>query len=188
MNDNLAEPRVYVPNVLTPHPTLMLDTDFIPFDNSLPEYEIFYFDIKGKNSGSTTIHADISFPDCECFNFDFKPDPGELTSIVDSGIRKNVLSATNVNLPLEEDHYPLFAYVVWIFLSFLTYHVVPLNLLSFRNEDTIFDLGISNYHFPSLLLDVSHWCEIFMKFNVYPKLLNESLMEILSSSCSPMEQ
>nr|GEZ05122.1 reverse transcriptase domain-containing protein [Tanacetum cinerariifolium] len=185
MKANLAEPRVHVPNVLTIHPTLMLDSYFIPYDNSLPKYDIFYFDIEEKNIGSTTIHADNSFLDLECFNFDFKPDPGELTSIVDSGICENVLTATNVNLPLEEDHSPLFAYVVWIFLSFLTYPVVPPNLLSFKNKDTIFDPGISNYHFPSLLPDVSHRCETFMKFNVYPKLLNESSMEILSSS---MEQ
>nr|GEZ03884.1 hypothetical protein [Tanacetum cinerariifolium] len=188
MKDNLAESRVHVPNVLATHPTLMLDSDFIPFDNSLPEYEIFYFDIEEKNSGSTTIYADISLPDLECFNFNFKPDPGELTSIVDSGICENVLSATNVNLTPEEDHSLLFAYVVWIFLSFLTYPVVPLNLLSFMNEDTIFDPGIANYHFPSLLPDVSHRCETFMKFNVHPKLLNESPMEILFSSCSPMKQ
>nr|GEV13346.1 hypothetical protein [Tanacetum cinerariifolium] len=162
----ILKPRVHVPNVLTTHPTLMLDSDFIPSDNSLPEFEIFYFDIEEKNSGSTTIYADISLPDLECFNFNSKPDPGELTSIVDSGICKNVLSATNVNLLPEEDHSPLFAYVVWIFLSFLTYTMVPLNLLSYGNEDTIFDPGISNYHFLSLLPDVSHLSETFMKFNV----------------------
>nr|GFB15565.1 hypothetical protein [Tanacetum cinerariifolium] len=156
MKDNLAEPRVHVPNVLTTHPTLMLDSDFIPSDNSFLEFETFYFDIKKKNSGSTTIHADISLLDLECFNFDFKPDPSELTSIVDFEIRKNVPSATNVNLPPEEYHSPLFAYVVWIFLSFLTYPVVPPNLFSFGNEDTIFDLGITNYHFLSLFPDVSH--------------------------------
>nr|GFA24135.1 reverse transcriptase domain-containing protein [Tanacetum cinerariifolium] len=201
MKDNLEEPRVHVPKVLTTHPTLMLDSDFIPSDNSLPEYEIFFFDIKDKNSGSTTIHADISLldpecfnfkitpdPDPECFNFKITPDPGELTSIVDSGIRENVPSATNVNLPPEEDHSPLFAYVVWIFLSFLMYPVVPPNLLSFENEDTIFDPGIANYHFPSLLPDVSHRCKTFMKFNIYLKLLNESPMEILISYCSPMEK
>nr|GFA71609.1 hypothetical protein [Tanacetum cinerariifolium] len=168
MKDNLAEPRVYVPNVLTTHPTLMLDSDFIPSDNSLPEFEIFYFDINEKNSDSATIHADISLLDLECFNF--KPDLGELTSIVDSGIHENVPSATNVNLPPEKDHSSLFAYVVWIFLSFLTYPMVPPNLFSFGYEDTIFDPGIANYHFPSLLPDVSHQCEAFMKVNVYPKL------------------
>nr|GEU62907.1 reverse transcriptase domain-containing protein [Tanacetum cinerariifolium] len=96
-----------------------------------PKYEIFYFGIEEKISDNTTIHADISLPDLECFNFDLSP---------------------------------------------------------IRNEDTIFDPGISSYHFPSLLPDVSHRCENFMKFNVYPKLLNESPMEILSSSCSLMEQ
>nr|GEX60672.1 hypothetical protein [Tanacetum cinerariifolium] len=146
IKDNLAESRVHVPNVLTTHPTLMLDSYFIPSDISLPEYEIFYFDIEEKNNGSTTIHADISLSDLECFNFDFKSNSGELTSIVDFGIRENVPSATNVNLPLEEDHSPIFAY------------------------------------------DVSHQCETFMKFNVYLKLLNESPMEILSSSSSHMEQ
>nr|GEW04190.1 hypothetical protein [Tanacetum cinerariifolium] len=160
MKDNLAEPRVYVPNVLTTHPTLMLDLDFIPFDNSLPESEIFYINIKEKNNGSTTIHADISLP---------------------------YLESTNVNLPPEEDHSPLFAYVVWIFLSFLMYHVVPPYRLPSGNKDTIFDPGISNYHFPFLLPSVSHRCETFMKFNVYPKLLDESPMEILSSTCSPMD-
>nr|GEU55496.1 reverse transcriptase domain-containing protein [Tanacetum cinerariifolium] len=188
MKDNLAEPRVHVPNVLTTHPTLMLDSDFIPSDNSLLEFETFYFDIEEKNSGSTTIHVDISLSDLESFNFDFKPDPGELTSIVDSRICENVPSATNMNLPPEEDHSPLFAYVVWICIFFLTYPVVLPHLFSFGNEDTIFDPGIANYHFSSLLLDVSHLCETFMKLNVYPKLLNVSPMEILSSSCSLMEQ
>ncbi|GJW97331.1 hypothetical protein Tco_0179139 [Tanacetum coccineum] len=35
MEDILGEPRVHVPNVLPTHPTLMLDSDFIPSDNSL---------------------------------------------------------------------------------------------------------------------------------------------------------
>nr|GFD15546.1 hypothetical protein [Tanacetum cinerariifolium] len=59
----LAEPRVHVPNVLTTNPNLMLDSNFIPFDNSLPESENFYIDIEEKNSGSTTIHVDISLQD-----------------------------------------------------------------------------------------------------------------------------
>ncbi|GKC93612.1 hypothetical protein Tco_1159054, partial [Tanacetum coccineum] len=33
--DILGEPYVYVPNVLTTHPTLLLDLDFIPSDDSL---------------------------------------------------------------------------------------------------------------------------------------------------------
>nr|GEZ78361.1 hypothetical protein [Tanacetum cinerariifolium] len=139
MEDNLEEPRVHVPNVLPTHLTFMMDSNFIPSDNSLPESEIFYFDIEEKNSGSTTIHADISLPDFDHFHFKIEPDMGELTSIVDFGIRKNVLSITNVNLSLEDNQSPLFAYDVWIFLPFLTYPVALLYLPSSEYEDTIFD-------------------------------------------------
>nr|GEU71173.1 hypothetical protein [Tanacetum cinerariifolium] len=186
MKDNLGEPRVHVPNVLPTHPTLMLDLDFIPSDNSLPEFEIFCFDIEEKNSGSTTINADISHLDFGHFYFKIEPGPGELTSIVDSGIRENVLSATNVNLSLEDGQSPLFAYVVWIFLPFLTYPVAPPYLLSSGNKDAIFDPSISIYH--SLLSGVSHRSGTFMKFNVYVNHLNESPVEILSSTCSLMDQ
>nr|GFA05545.1 hypothetical protein [Tanacetum cinerariifolium] len=141
---------------------------------------------KEKNSGSTTIHADISLSVFDHFHFKIEPDPGELTSIVDFRIRENVLSATNVKLSPEDDQSPLFAYVVWIFLPFLTYPVAPPYLLSSWNEDTIFDPGISIYH--SFMPGVSHRSETFMKFNVYPNHLNESPMEILSSTCSPMDQ
>ncbi|GKD11061.1 hypothetical protein Tco_1190746 [Tanacetum coccineum] len=149
-------------------------------DLSLPDYKAFYVDndhFKEKSSGSTTTHADFSqydsfifdlsndqfppadrsdfnheefadelthimpLPELECFKFKIEPDPGDLTSI-DPGIRKNA-STTNVNVPLEDDQSSLFAYVVWIFLAFLTYPVVPPYLLSTGNEDTIFDPGIS---------------------------------------------
>ncbi|GJU90461.1 hypothetical protein Tco_1302884 [Tanacetum coccineum] len=106
----------------------------------------------------------MSLPNLECFKFKIEPDPGDLTSI-DPGIRKNV-STTNVNVPLEDDQSSLFAYVVWIFLAFLTYPVVPPYLLSTGNEDTIFDPGISSYH--SCMPDVSHRNGTFMKFNDCP--------------------
>ncbi|GKE57095.1 hypothetical protein Tco_1496280, partial [Tanacetum coccineum] len=157
---------------------------FLEKFETTPELETFKFDIEEKNSGSTTIHADISLLDLECVYFKSEPDLGDLTSI-DPGIHENV-SFTNVNLPFEDDQSPLFAYVVWIFFSFLTYPVAPPYLLSSGNEDTIFDPGISIYH--SFMPGVSHRSGTFMKFNVYPNHLNESLMEILSSTCSPMDQ
>nr|GEW27035.1 hypothetical protein [Tanacetum cinerariifolium] len=40
------------------------------FDNSSPEYETFSFDIKEKNSSSTTTHSDYSLSDYEVFYFD----------------------------------------------------------------------------------------------------------------------
>ncbi|GJW97678.1 putative reverse transcriptase domain-containing protein [Tanacetum coccineum] len=39
-------------------------------DDSLPELETFSFDVEEKNSGSTTIHADISLPKYDSFHFD----------------------------------------------------------------------------------------------------------------------
>ncbi|GJY77148.1 hypothetical protein Tco_0482264 [Tanacetum coccineum] len=171
---------------------------------SLPDYKAFYVDndhFKEKSSGSTTTHfppADRSdfnheefadelthimpLPELECFKFKIEPDPGDLTSI-EPGIRKNV-SITNVNVPLEDDQSSLFAYVVWIFLAFLTYPVIPPYLLSTGNEDTIFDPGISSYH--SCMPDVSHRSGTFI-INVYPNCLNESPMMILISTCFPKD-
>nr|GEY35123.1 hypothetical protein [Tanacetum cinerariifolium] len=179
MEDNFREPRVHVPNVLTTHPTLMLDSYFIPSDNSLPESKIFCFDIEEKNSGSTTTHADISLLDFNNFHFKSEPDPRDLTSIIDLGIHENVSPTTNVNLPFEDDQSPLFAYVVWIFLHFLTYPVAPSYLLSFENKDSIFDPGISIYH--SFMLGLSHHSGTFMKFSVYSNHLSERLPWILKN-------
>nr|GEZ51364.1 hypothetical protein [Tanacetum cinerariifolium] len=151
-----------------------------------PRVHIFCFDIEEKNSGSTIIYAKISLSDLECFYFKSEADSGDLTSIIDFKIHENVLSITTVNLSPEDDQSPLFAYVVWIFLTFLTYLVAPPYLLSSGNKDTIFDPDISIYH--SFMLGVSHWSGTFMKFNVYPNHLNESPMEILSSTCFPMDQ
>nr|GFB78956.1 hypothetical protein [Tanacetum cinerariifolium] len=117
-------------------------------DISLPNYEAFYFDddhVKEIISGSTTTHSDISLSEYDSFIFDltdeeftdelahiispseydrfyFKdlPDLGELMSMLNSRICESLPSATSVNLPIEDDHSPLLAYVVWIFLSYLT--------------------------------------------------------------------
>nr|GEV22701.1 hypothetical protein [Tanacetum cinerariifolium] len=110
------------------------ETNTIP--NSLLEFKNFCFDLKEISSGSTTTHSDISLPDYEfpptdrsdsthedfadelahiispqeydCFYFRNLPDPGELISILNSGIRENP-STTRVNLPIEDDRSPLLA-------------------------------------------------------------------------------
>nr|GEU52815.1 hypothetical protein [Tanacetum cinerariifolium] len=78
--------------------------------------------------------------------------------------------------------------VVRIFPPLFTYPVTSLILLSSGSEDTIFDPGIPDYHFSSFMPGVSHRSGTFMKFNVYPNHMNKSRMEILSSTCSPMDQ
>ncbi|GJX63296.1 hypothetical protein Tco_0296196 [Tanacetum coccineum] len=40
------------------------------FDNSIPEYETFCFDLEENSSGSTTTRSDYSLPDYEAFYFD----------------------------------------------------------------------------------------------------------------------
>nr|GFA23999.1 hypothetical protein [Tanacetum cinerariifolium] len=89
----------------------------------------------------------ISPPEYDSFYFGNLPDPGELISILNSRIRENLYSTTLVNLPVEDDHFPLLAYVVWIFLAYLTCPIIPPYLHSFGNEDTIFDPGIIINHF-----------------------------------------
>ncbi|GKA69488.1 hypothetical protein Tco_0775552 [Tanacetum coccineum] len=167
-------------------------------DISLSKYDLFIFDLSNDPcplaDRSDFYHEEfadelthiISPPEYDCFYFKSEPDMGELTSIFDSGIRKNISSTKNVNLPFEDDQSPLFAYVVWISLSFLTYPVTPPYLFSCGNEDIIFNPGISIYH--SFMPSVSHRSGTFMKFKVYPNHLNESSMEILSSTCSPIDQ
>nr|GFA12952.1 hypothetical protein [Tanacetum cinerariifolium] len=66
----------------------------------------------------------ISPPEYDCFYFWNLPDPGELMSVLNSKIRENLSSTTRVNLPIEDDHSPLLAYVVWMFLSYLITNVV----------------------------------------------------------------
>nr|GFA02570.1 hypothetical protein [Tanacetum cinerariifolium] len=135
----------------------------------------------------------ISPPEYDCFYFRNLSDPGELISILNSGIRKN-LYTTRVNLPVEDDHSPLLAYVVWIFLAYLTYLVIPPYLYSFENEDTIFDPGTTINRFYSFKPGLSHRCGTFKKFNTHRSYLNEivqyfrkvedSCQRILSSKSS----
>ncbi|GKD16665.1 hypothetical protein Tco_1205823 [Tanacetum coccineum] len=106
-------------------------------------YEIFYSDddhIKEKSSGSTTTHADFSQYDSFIFDLSINPFPpadksdfyheefaGELAHIIFSNQREPRVHVPNV-LPthptLDLDFIllsePLFAYIVWIFLPFLS--------------------------------------------------------------------
>nr|GEU45201.1 hypothetical protein [Tanacetum cinerariifolium] len=153
-------------------------------DISLSEYDLFTFDLSNDQCPPTDrsdfTHEEfadelahiISPPEYDCFYFWNFPDPGELISIFNSGIRKN-LSTTCVNLPNEDDHSPLLAYVVWVFLAYLMYPVIPLYLHSFRNEDTIFDPGITINHFYSFKPGLSHRCGAFKKFNTHRSHLNK---------------
>nr|GEX73912.1 hypothetical protein [Tanacetum cinerariifolium] len=120
----------------------------------------------------------ISSPKYDCFYFRDLPDPGEWISSLNFGTHENLYSTTCVNLPVEDDHSPLLAYVVWIFLAYLTYLVIPPHLHSFRNEDTIFDPGVTINRFYSFKPGLSHRCGTVKKFNTHCSHLNECPMMI----------
>nr|GEX59629.1 hypothetical protein [Tanacetum cinerariifolium] len=183
-------------------------------DISRPNYEAFSFNndhIKEISSGSTTTHSDISLSEYDSFIFDFAneefadepghiisppeydcfyfwnlPDPGELMSILNSGIREN-LSTTSVNLPIKDDHSPLLAYVVWIFLAYLTYPVIPPYLHPFGNKDTIFDPGITINRIYLFKSGLSHRYRAFKKFNTHRSHLNEWPMIINGKNTSILD-
>ncbi|GJY53172.1 retrovirus-related pol polyprotein from transposon TNT 1-94 [Tanacetum coccineum] len=80
-------------------------------------------------------------------------------------------SPTYVKLSFEDRHYLSFTYVIRIFLSYFTYPMDSFLPLSSGSEDTIFDPGISAFHFSSL-----------------EPVAFESQMEVCSSTCSiPMD-
>ncbi|GJY22865.1 hypothetical protein Tco_0396523 [Tanacetum coccineum] len=179
-------------------------------DSSVYKYDSFIFDL----SINPFPHADrsgvyheqfagklahiISPPEYDHFYFKIEPELGNLIidameDIFDKPTREPRVHVPNIlpthpTLHLDLDYIlssdSLFAYVVWIFIPFLAYPVTPPYLLSCENEDTIFDPSISVYH--SFMPSVSHRSGTFMEFNVYPNHLNESPMEILSSTCSPL--
>nr|GEW61048.1 hypothetical protein [Tanacetum cinerariifolium] len=136
----------------------------------------------------------ISPPEYDCFCFKNEPNSGDFTTdvvkdifltrepIVHNALPTHPTLQLNLDFILSSES--LFTYVVRIFLSFLSYSVAPQYLLSFGNEDTIFDLGICSYHISSFMPDVSHRSGTFIKL----KVLNGSPMEILFSICSPMDQ
>nr|GFB42536.1 hypothetical protein [Tanacetum cinerariifolium] len=169
-------------------------------DISLPEYDSFIFDLSNdqfpptdrsdfthEEFGDEPAHI-ISPPEYDCFYFRNFLDLSERISSLNSEIHENLSSTTCVNLPVEDDHSPLLAYVVWIFLAYLTYPVIPPHLHSFGNEDTIFDPGITINRFYSSKPGLSHRCGTFKKFNTHRSHLNESPMEMLFSTLFPMDQ
>ncbi|GKC65377.1 hypothetical protein Tco_1097975 [Tanacetum coccineum] len=104
-----------------------------------------------------------------------EPDNDDLKSMVkvfDLEIWENFFSPTYVRLPFEDRHYLSLIYVIRIFLPYLTYYMDSSLPLDSESEDTIFDPGISAFHFSSLEPVASHWSGTFMCFNVYLNLFD----------------
>nr|GEV17533.1 hypothetical protein [Tanacetum cinerariifolium] len=143
------------------------------FDNSLLEFETFCFDVE-----------EISKYDC--FRFTVEPNSRDFTKDVVENIsptkEPQVLTVLpthptlQLNMKFQPSSESLFAYVVWIFLPFLVYSVVPHYLLSLRNKDIIFDPGICKSTFTKP--DISHRYATVKKLNTHRSHLNECPMLI----------
>nr|GEZ08926.1 hypothetical protein [Tanacetum cinerariifolium] len=147
--------------------TLMMSAVFILegfTDESPLEVNDDLFDLEPKNDDWKKILYDAQIDD---LMFEDK--------VFDPGICVKICSPTYVSLPFTDRHYLFFTYVVQILLLYFTYPMVSPFLLSSENEDTIFDPGISAFHF-------SHRSGTFISFNVYPNILNECPIEICSST------
>nr|GEV82848.1 hypothetical protein [Tanacetum cinerariifolium] len=105
------------------------------FHTSLPEFKNFCFDLEEISSGSTTTHSDISLSEYDSFIFDlsndqFPPtDRSDFTHEEFADKLAHIISPPecdcfyfrNLPDPVEDDHSLFLAYVVWIFLAYLTY-------------------------------------------------------------------
>nr|GFC88010.1 hypothetical protein [Tanacetum cinerariifolium] len=126
----------------------------------------------------------ISAPEYDCFCFTVEPNLRDFTKDVVENISPmkeaqvlNVLPThptLQLNLKFQPSSESLFTYVVWIFLPFLVYSVVPCYLLSLRNEDIIFDHGICKSTFSKP--DISHRYGTVKKFNTHRSHLNKCPM------------
>nr|GFC79321.1 hypothetical protein [Tanacetum cinerariifolium] len=122
----------------------------------------------------------ISAPEYDCFRFKDEPNSKDFTMDMVENIsptkEPQVLTVLpthptlQLNLKFQPSSESLFAYVVWVFLPFLVYSVVPRYLLSLRNEDIIFDPGICKSTFSKP--DISHRCGTIKKFNTHRSHLN----------------
>ncbi|GKA95805.1 hypothetical protein Tco_0817900 [Tanacetum coccineum] len=79
-----------------------------------------------------------------------EPNFVDMVQVFDPGIYEKSFSLTFVKLTFEDRHYLPITFVIRIFLPYLTYSVDSSFLLSSGSEDTIFDPGISTFHFSSL--------------------------------------
>ncbi|GJX79346.1 hypothetical protein Tco_0327495 [Tanacetum coccineum] len=126
------------------------DTSLSYSDNSLPEFESFSDHTEETSSGSTTTHANNSLPEYDSFHFEIEPDQGELTNVV----MEDILGEPRVHTPNVLPTHPTLLidsdFIIRTFLPYFTYPVISYFLFSSGSEDTIFDPGISTFHFSSL--------------------------------------
>nr|GFC70556.1 hypothetical protein [Tanacetum cinerariifolium] len=119
------------------------------FDNSLPEFETFSFDVKEISSGSTTIYPDISLPKYEAFHDDHVKEisSGSPTTHSDSPLYASFMSDLSINPFPPADRSDSYEFID--------------ELIPFISAPE---------------LDISHRCGTVKKFNTHRSHLNKSPM------------
>nr|GEY68090.1 hypothetical protein [Tanacetum cinerariifolium] len=107
----------------SPHDSELVSLEFPPTDRSDFTHEEF----------ADELAYILSPPEYDCFYFRNLPNPGELISILNSGIHEN-LSTTRVNLPVEDDHFPLLGILGNVKTLAKGFYPLSLHFLSFNWE------------------------------------------------------
>ncbi|GJU64916.1 hypothetical protein Tco_1246751 [Tanacetum coccineum] len=135
LNDNPTPSTDFMLKSPSSFPIPVEDSDFFLEKSetflSLPELETFRFDNEEKNSGSTTIQADISLLEYDCFYFEIEPELGELTRVVVEDIYDNSTRELHVYVP---NILPTLPTLYPVFDTLLPF--------SSENEDKVFNPGI----------------------------------------------
>nr|GEV54478.1 hypothetical protein [Tanacetum cinerariifolium] len=188
---NLDEPALLVTHLFDSNEDECFDPEgdvdeINAFDISLDFKDVFY-DSEGdvlylesllSDDTTSNLHLEV-FVDRDPRSLSDINDLEIMVKVFDPRIPENFFSSTYVSLPFKDRHYLFFTYVIRIFLPYFTYPMDSPFLLSPRSEDTIFDPDIFAFHLEPM---ASHRSGTFMCFNVYPNILNESPMEIFSST------
>ncbi|GJW55034.1 hypothetical protein Tco_0099119 [Tanacetum coccineum] len=158
---------------------------------SLPEYDSFLFEIEPDQGGLTSVviydnsnDPLLELPEFESFHFDLdpsfprpppEPPDVEISLIIETDAlvinnfdelnKKEFFDPGGSEINVKVDN--SFTFVTWIFLPYLTYPEVSPLLSPTRNEDTIFDPGIST---------LSRWHIIGMELS-YALLFVQTLMK-----------
>ncbi|GJW47593.1 hypothetical protein Tco_0079239 [Tanacetum coccineum] len=133
------------------------------------EGDIIYFESLLMNNTIPNLPSEV-FLDHDPRSLKDEPNFVYMVQVFDPGIHEKSFSLTFVKLTFEDRHYFPITFVIRIFLPYLTYSVDSSFLLSSGSEDTIFDPGISTFHFSSLKpVAYVNPMVIFPFFCFYPK-------------------
>ncbi|GJV13637.1 hypothetical protein Tco_1355178 [Tanacetum coccineum] len=155
LKDNPTPSSDFVTKSPSTSPNSFLEETNI-FYNSLPESEIFYFNLEEKSSGNPTSYTNLSLPDYEAFFCDSEPDLGDFTmdmveDIFDNPTREPRVYVPNVFFP-SLNHFMLIIPIrdiqplMWedipvdvpnLDSDFTLFMIDTLLLFSFENEDKV---------------------------------------------------